>query len=295
MGPGGNMMVDHEFCLSSDPYLLDHRLDGKGVLPATGALEWMAQFVTAAWPGWQVVEMRDLRQLNSVMLDPEVNGGKRTVQLRARASSHSDLNGQTITVEMIDPAKKLPYYRATAVLGQKMPEAPQADVAALTGGKPFAATDAYAHFLFHGPRFQLASDIPLVAPGGLDARVRPSLPAEWLANAEGSWLFDPGLCDVAPQMAIVWSRLNRNMTALPSSFAAMRRYGTEPLPKTLRLALRLLPAPHDAAMVYDALYLDESGRVRLELRHCEATMSAALNRLGGQAATTVKNQPSDRA
>jgi acyl transferase domain-containing protein/NAD(P)-dependent dehydrogenase (short-subunit alcohol dehydrogenase family)/acyl carrier protein len=295
MGPGGNMMLDHQFCLSSDPYLLDHRLDGKGVLPATGALEWMAQFVTAAWPGWQVVEMRDLRQLNSVMLDPEVNGGKRSVQIRARASSHSDLNGQTITVEIIDPAKKLPFYRATAVLAQRMPDAPVVNVTALAGAKPFAATDAYAHFLFHGPRFQLASDIPAVAEAGLDARVRPSQPSEWLADAQGSWLFDPGLCDVAPQMAIVWSRLNRNMTALPSSFATVRRYGSEPLPKTLRLALRLLPAPHDAAMVYDALYLDEAGRVRLEMRHCEATMSAALNRLGGQAAATVKNQPSDRA
>ncbi|PPE75747.1 hypothetical protein C3942_02310 [Solimonas fluminis] len=295
MGPGGNMMLEHTFCLSSDPYLLDHRLDGKGVLPATGALEWMAQFVTAAWPGWHVVEMRDHRALNSVMLDPEVNGGKRTVQLRARASSHSDLNGQTITVEIIDPAKKLPLYRATAVLAQTMPEPPAVNVEALSGAKPFAATDAYAHFLFHGPRFQLASEIPAVAEGGLDARVRPSLPGEWLADAQGGWLFDPALCDVAPQMAIVWSRLNRNMTALPSAFASVRRYGSDPLPKTLRLALRLLPAPHESAMVYDALYLDDSGRVRVEMRHCEATMSAALNRLGGQAAATVKNQPSDRA
>ncbi|MDM4769636.1 type I polyketide synthase [Solimonas sp. SE-A11] len=294
MGPGGNMMMDHQFCVTSDPYLLDHRLDSKGVLPATGALEWMAEFVTAAWPGWQVVEMRDHRVLNSVMLDPEVNGGKRSVQIRARASSHSDLNGQTITVEIIDPAKKLPLYRATAVLAQKMPEPPVMNVEALAGAKPFAATDAYAHFLFHGPRFQLASDIPAVAEGGLDARVRPTLPTEWLPEAQGSWLFDPALCDVAPQMAIVWSRLNRNMTALPSAFASVRRYGSEPLPKTLRLALRLLPAPHESAMVYDALYLDDAGRVRLEMRHCEATMSAALNRLGGQAAT-IKNQPSDRA
>src|SRR3546814_5188603 len=76
--------------LASDPYLLDHRIDGRGVLPAAGAVEWMAQFVTAAWPGWHVVEMRDVRQMGGITLDPEVNDGKRSVLLRARASSHAD-------------------------------------------------------------------------------------------------------------------------------------------------------------------------------------------------------------
>ncbi|HSW12192.1 MAG TPA: SDR family NAD(P)-dependent oxidoreductase, partial [Solimonas sp.] len=283
MGPGGNMTLDHQFSLADDPYLADHRIDGKGVLPATAALEWMAQFVTAAWPGWQVVEMRDMRQLNAILLDPEVNDGRRNVQLRARASSHSDLNGQTITVEMIDPAKKLPFYRATAVLKQQLAEAPQLAIGALDGGKPLAAADAYAHFLFHGERFQLASEIPAVTAGGLDALLRPTTPQEWLDGAAGSWLFDPGLLDVAPQMAIVWSRINKSMTALPSSFGAVLRHGSAPLPATLRLALRVLPEQSETTVVYDALFLDEAGRVRLEMRQCESTMSAALNRLGGQA------------
>jgi len=292
MGPGGNMTLDHQFCLVSDPYLVDHRIDGKGVLPATAALEWMAQFVTAAWPGWQVVEMRDFRQMNSVLLDPEVNDGRRGVQLRARASSHSDVNGQHITVEIVDPARKLPFYRASAVLRQQLPEAPLLSIAALSEGHPLAAADAYAHFLFHGPRFQLASEIAAVSPVGLDARVRPSQPQDWLAGAGGHWLFDPGLLDVAPQMAIVWSRLNRDMTALPSSFAAVLRYGNAPLPATLRLALRVQSASHEAAVSYDALFIDDAGRLRLEMRQCESTLSAALNRLGGQSATAKLPQES---
>ncbi|SEQ95763.1 NAD(P)-dependent dehydrogenase, short-chain alcohol dehydrogenase family, partial [Solimonas aquatica] len=295
MGPGGNMMLDHQFTLESDPYLIDHRLDGKGVLPATAALEWMAQFVSAAWPGWHVIEMRDMRQLNSVMLDAE-HEGKRSVQLRARASSHSDFSGQTVTVEIVDPARKLPFYRATAVLLQQPPQAaPATSVAALDKGKPFAAQDAYAHFLFHGPRFQLAREIPAVSAEGLDALLRPTLPGEWLPDAQGRWLFDPGLLDVAPQMAIVWARINRNMTALPSAFASVRRYGSAPLPAQLKLCLRMQPAPHEAAVVYDALFFDERNQLRLEMRGCESTMSAALNRLGGQAVNTDSGKPQESA
>ena len=274
-------------------HLLDHRIDGKGVLPAAGALEWMAQFVTAAWPGWHVVEMRDLRQLNSVMLDPEINGGKRSVQLRARASSHSDHNGQNITVEIIDPAKKLPFYRATAVLQQQMPEAPEIRVEALQQGKPFAASDAYAHFLFHGPRFQLVTTISRVSEEGLDAEVKPCRPTDWLPAAKGHWVFDPGLVDVPPQMALVWARLNRGMSALPSRFGAVLRYGNAAMPASLRLLMRMRPPPHEAAAVYDALFVDELGRLRLEMRDCESTMSAALNRLGGQA--SKPGQPNEGA
>src|SRR3546814_7736198 len=117
---------------------------------------------------------------------------------------------------------------------------------------------------------------------------------DWLAEASGGWLFDPGLVDVAPQMAIVWSRFNRNMTALPSSFGAVLRYGTGALPPSLRLMLRMREAPHEAGIVYDALFVDEQDRVRLEMRHCEGTMSAALNRHGGQEATS-QTQPNERA
>src|SRR3546814_16542873 len=90
----------------SSDLLLDHRIDGRGVLPAAGAVEWMAQFVTAAWPGWHVVEMRDVRQMGGLTLDPEVNDGKLSVLLRARPSSPSDHTGTKHTVEINDPAQQ---------------------------------------------------------------------------------------------------------------------------------------------------------------------------------------------
>src|SRR3546814_4035190 len=98
----------------------------------------MAQFVTAAWPGWHVVEMRDVRQMGGITLDPEVNDGKRSVLLRARAASHADHTGQNITVEINDPEKKLPLYRATVVLRKQRPDAAPAPIAVLDDCKTFA-------------------------------------------------------------------------------------------------------------------------------------------------------------
>ena len=67
--PNGSVILEHTFTLASDPYLTDHRLDQKPVLPAAGALEWMAELVQQAWPDWIVTEIRDLRVMRGLVLE----------------------------------------------------------------------------------------------------------------------------------------------------------------------------------------------------------------------------------
>lgn len=279
MGPGGAMTLDHTFTADSDPYLLDHRIDGKLVLPAAGAAEWMAQFAAAAWPGWQVSELRDLRQFNGISLEAD---GERLIQLRARASSHSDAGTQSITVEMVDPAQKRPCYRATVCLVERLPEAPVINLAAVTDAQPVNVGDAYAHYLFHGPRFQLIKRIDGVSLQGVDAAVQGTNVQRWL-DRDGSWLFDPGLLDLPPQLAIVWSRVHHDMTALPSAFGRVSRYAGGDRNGPLKLAMRMLPDDQAQSVRYDAWITDAQGRVLVAMERCEGHMSAALNRLAEKA------------
>jgi acyl transferase domain-containing protein/NAD(P)-dependent dehydrogenase (short-subunit alcohol dehydrogenase family) len=274
MGPGGAMTVDHVFTAQSDPYLLDHRIDGKLVLPAAGAAEWMAQMAAAAWPGWQVSEIRDLRQFNGISLEVD---GERAIQLRARSSTHSDAGTQSITVEMVDPGQKRPCYRATVCLSQQLEPAPTMSVSALDGALAVPVAEAYGRYLFHGPRFHLLRSVDGVALAGGDATVSRSRVADWLGR-EGRWLFDPGLLDLPPQLAIVWSRSQHDMTALPSGFGRIQRYAGADLSQPLRLHLRLQDGS-GTTLRYDAWLLDAQGRVHLAIENAEGAMSAALNRL----------------
>ena len=279
MGPGGAMTLDHRFTADSDPYLLDHRIDGKLVLPAAGAAEWMAQFAAAAWPGWQVSELRDLRQFNGISLEAD---GERLIQLRARASSHSDAGTQSITVEMVDPAQKRPCYRATVCLVERLADAPVINLAAVTDAQPVNVDDAYGHYLFHGPRFQLIKRIDGVSLQGVDAAVQGANVQRWL-DRDGRWLFDPGLLDLPPQLAIVWSRVHHDMTALPSAFGRVTRYAGGDRSGPLKLAMRMLPDDQPQSVRYDAWITDAQGRVLVAMERCEGHMSAALNRLADKA------------
>jgi hypothetical protein len=85
------------------------------------------------------------------------------------------------------------------------------------------------------------------------------------------------MLDAAPQLAIVWARANRDMTALPSAVAAFHRYA-QPSGSEVRCELRLRTANESFAR-FDALFLEPDGRIVAALEGLEATCSRALNRL----------------
>jgi len=278
IGVGGAVTLDHVLTLHDDPYLLDHVMDGKPVLPAAAAVEYMAQFVAAGWPEWQVAELSEVRALHGVILEGE---HERELVLRARASTHSEPGQQAVTIELLEPGRKAACYRATAVLVTQLPEMPPAHIDPLADAVPVETGRIYGELLFHGDRFRLVQRISGLSAGGIDADVMPSQPRAFLGEQfrNARWLFDPGLLDIPPQLAFVWARLNRNMGALPSRFGKVTRFGVAPLHGPLSLAMRFKPQPNDLTLLYDAQIVDASGNVRLLITDGESIMSPALNRL----------------
>jgi len=282
MGAGGAVVYEHALNLANDPYLADHRLDGKPVVPAATALEYIAQFAQAAWPEWQVAEIRDLRAFSGIVLDAD--SAEKTLVLKARSSTHSDAGSQAVTIEIHEAGRKSPNYRASVILLPKLPEAPLSSVTPMTTGTPMNARQMYAEHLFHGPQFQIVTEVSALSPDGVDATVIASCPRTMLGTdevADSRWLFDFGLVDTAPQLALVWARVTHGKTALPSSFGRVARYGHGPVVGRLMVTVRIKPAGHEAGVRYDMEFVDERGRVRLAIFDAESTMSAALNRLAG--------------
>jgi NAD(P)-dependent dehydrogenase (short-subunit alcohol dehydrogenase family) len=278
--PNSTVTLHHTFSLSSDPYLGEHRLDGRPVLPAAGGAEWLAEFVQAAWPELIVTEIRDLRVMNGVGL-PE--GGELPVLLQARASSHADPTTLEVAAEIQDPQTKRLYYRATVLLEMQRNDPPMASLPPLQDGTSLPAQWAYRDYLFHGPHFELIRSIDRISPAGIDAWVIPSDIRQLLPPGRntGQWLLDLALLDSAPQLATTWSRFLLQTTALPSRFGRVIRYGTQPLVGPLYLQFRV-KSYTTQNLIYDAVFADPQGRVWLEMREVEGHHTAALNRLGDQ-------------
>ncbi len=279
--PNGTVTLEHTFSLDHDPYLEDHCLDGKPVVPAAAALEWMAEFVQAGWTDWIVAEVRDQKVLKGMVFDPQAS---LPVLFRARASSHADSESLQVATEMVDPQTQVAYYRASLILRPQLPEPFESIGGSLPSGEPLDPQTAYHNYLFHGPRFQVIQAIRRLSPDGIDAQMVPSHPINWANSqrqaqaAQASWLFDPALVDAVLQMGLVSSRVAQDATALPTRLGAVIRYqggvGTDPLQVAFRIR-SMTPQ----AIVFDTALLDPDGYVRLQLEAIEMTCSKALNRL----------------
>ncbi len=259
---GEEFTLEHTFSLAQEPYLQDHCLLGKPVVPAALALEWLAQLVQQAWPQWLVTAVCDLQVLRGVVLEaPE-----RLVCFQARPLPGPGLQ---VLAQILDPAGR-PYYRARVLLGAALPVAPKTDLLdPLVGGQTLDPAATYRQYLFHGPRFQLLEAIPRVSLQGIDATVRTTL---------GDWLFDPFCIDVVPQLAIVWARQYWQTTPLPVRWGKITRH-TETLPLgPLQVHMRITSPTPGPSLAYEALvWHGATGQVCFHLQDLEGACNAALN------------------
>ncbi|HEY0973487.1 MAG TPA: SDR family NAD(P)-dependent oxidoreductase [Solimonas sp.] len=277
VGVGGAITLDHRLTLADDPWLRDHVIDGQPVVPLAVALETMAQFVAQNWPGWQVAEVRDLRMLATLAVDPEAGTD---IQLRAKAATHSEPGSQSVTVQFGSARRgEEPWFRATIVLLPALPAPVAAQLAGLSELDPMDATEAYAKHLCRGERLRAVQRVGALAANGAVATLKPSSPAQFVAGSDADWLFDPALLDALTQLAFVWAQQHHRQGVLPQRLGRVRRYGSAAPQGPLTLVQHFVPGRKDELLVAAAELVDSTGALRYVVDEIESTMNAALNRL----------------
>jgi acyl transferase domain-containing protein/NAD(P)H-dependent flavin oxidoreductase YrpB (nitropropane dioxygenase family)/NADP-dependent 3-hydroxy acid dehydrogenase YdfG len=278
-GPRGEIIFRRTVNVQHDYYLSQHLLDGTPVMPAAVALELIAEAAASAWPDWVVNEVGNLRVLNGIKL----NQGAVDLEVVALASSHGDASGFEASL-VIRPAgeETKPCYRASVRLGSDALESTPYQ-STLQAGKTTADVEhAYREWLFHGPCLQTIQSISFLEKRGALAMVKPSNPQQWLPTAgfDKAWLFDPGIIDSAPQMAIIWAHVIRSASALPSHFGRVTRFGSGEVGICQMHFLTYVDQTEDQVKA-DVAFVDENNQLRLLIEEMECTSSAALVRLGG--------------
>ncbi len=281
---------------SHDLYLLDHRLDGRPVLPFTVAMELMAETAAAARPDLDVVEIHDIRLLRGVQVDDEL---ALRVSVRPRQpSARLVLDAATTSVDVAiysatDPGR--PHYQAVVDLSARGAaqarhgwpwDASDTQQFDPRGSMALSVEDAYRDWLFHGPLFQRIVSVEALDRTGIRATLRASTPAECLAGGPaGTWLFDPLLADAAFQAQLLWARSQWDVTTLPASVQRFRRK----LPSAdtsasglVRYELRVRPETQAPISRIDHLFFGPDGQCFAAMIDATGTGSKALNRLAGK-------------
>ena len=221
----GHLEVLRTFDTARDVYLLDHRLDGRPVVPLAVMTELIAETAAHMWPEMRVSSIRDLRVLQGVTLD----SGPQTVRVVTKALRGADPACTSLDVEVFSTTQaNRMQYRGTVDLVPRLVTASGLHAVPLAENRGFGMSlaEVYQQWLFHGPLLQGIVRIDSISPDGMQAVLATSKPYMLIEGAPrtSSWLIDPLMFDSALQLLVVWSREHWDMTALQSGFKRIRLF-----------------------------------------------------------------------
>jgi NAD(P)-dependent dehydrogenase (short-subunit alcohol dehydrogenase family) len=275
-GTDGSLEVIRTLDPSRDPYLLDHQLNGKPVLPMAVATELMAELASLACPELELVAVRDLKVLRGIVLE----NGPQAIRIVAkpRSSTSGVSKEMEVTVTGTEDSQKL-HYRAVAELAPGLsPASVQIPSPSEEGPFPLSVEGAYQQWLFQGPLLQGLTAVRGVGSDGIAGSLSASSPETLMAgDANGSWLIDPVIIDSGLQLVILWTRMHWDETPLPSGFRAYRRFGPLSGPEIdCRIRIRGDSGSH--IIHTDLFFVGSDGHVLGVLEDMEFACSKSVNR-----------------
>lgn len=267
-GPTLHKTID----LVSDPYLDDHRIDGRPVMPFACATEYMAEAATML-SGRAVRALTDVRMLTGVILrDP-------SLEIELTMQQAADGASALMAIALPEPKRRLAY-RATAEFGEPLGPAPCRLLAPIPPA-PLDIVATYRKWLCHGPVFQTVREISVMSRERVVATVVATPPEMFYPAARGDWVFDPGIVDGALQLVFAWARWYRDSACLPAAIGRIARYGDEPLTGEFTIAMEMQAGWTDSYIRARFEIIDADGRTRLSVDDLDGYMTPELNRLGG--------------
>ena len=263
-----------------DPYLRDHRIDGKPVFPFAVAMELMSEVVQRGWPDWVVAGIRSAKRFKGIVLDSQ----PRQIRVSAKRGKPSEERpeGMDVHVEILDikqPGSSV--YTAVVELARGLPSPLGYPDMSPDSLQPFpmGVKEAYVKWLFHGPCFRGISKVEGFSETGLCALLMPSEPSACLnRRTDGAWLIDPVVIDSAFQLSILWERAHYDMTFLISSVGSYRRFGTFPK-GAVRCWAEMVATVGGHLLSTNFHFLDEEGKLIALIENMEGSCSKELNRI----------------
>lgn len=264
---------------AANPFLRDHVIGGRPVLPVTCVMAWIADACEARYPGLNAVRLEECRVLNGIVLDEdeaelyldlsEVGRYAEPFQLRLRA----EITGGGAD----DPAR--PRYRAEVVLAREHPPEPQGMPAAAARPHAPDGVELYRDgTLFHGRTFRGIRRLLCCDERGLVLECRLPAVSEDVQGQFRAGSVNPYVADALFQGIVVWARRTYGAASLPVCTVAAELYRPLEFDCTYTVSVVVREStPHRLVADIDAT--DSANSVCLRLLGAEVALNPTLARL----------------
>lgn len=254
--------LDLSLDLTRMPYLRDHQVKGRIVLPVAIMLDRLMRLGRAmTGEAHAEVRVKDFQVLSGVTFAADDPMPILTLSVQPRRDNGTGI----LDVTVADGAGK-PRYRARIdITTYAMRDAPRPTVNGGLHAWSLTPGAAYAGPLFHGPKFAAITQLEGLSDEGGVALMRRAGALDWPDEA---WSFDPAAMDGGLQLGLLWSAERHGPPLLPQRVGEFVLRDMPPSNAPLRCAFRAREKGAGRAD-FDFVYALEDGTVVAEIRDAE--------------------------
>jgi acyl transferase domain-containing protein len=257
--------IERRLSLAANPFLHDHVIMDRPVLPATCAISWIANTCEQLYPGYTFFSCSNFKVLKGIVFDANL-AAKYLLDLAKKAADQS----QNLTFEAKiwskDKADKTRYHFSTQVAAtSKINNTPQYNDLDLSRqelaySQPDSLYQNGAKTLFHGASFQGVKTVLNVNQNKLTAECfLPSLNT----IKQGQFLvqiFNPYLVDVQIHTLWLWLQHNHQEICLPSEIITYQQFLTINFEQTFYVSCEIKTKTKTNVLA-DIIAHDQNGKI----------------------------------
>jgi NADP-dependent 3-hydroxy acid dehydrogenase YdfG len=261
--------------LEANPFLADHVIGGKAVLPTVCAVGWFVNNCEKLYPGFQFFSVRDYQVFKGIVFDQSlVDEYLLELKETQKSSGEVILEGK-ISSESPD-GKLRNHYRALVEFRKNIPDQPRIKDYKLLPESPQDGIQYYEDkILFHGTRFRGVQEVINISPTGLTTRCE--LPS-FSIREQGQFpvgSFNPYLADIHLQSLLIWASSQLGSIGLPLKISGGTQYKSVDF-GTTTFATMQVQSSSNHRLVADVTSHDEAGNIYSHIEGAEITLNNKL-------------------
>ncbi|MGM3309238.1 SDR family NAD(P)-dependent oxidoreductase [Anabaena sp. WFMT] len=229
--------IHRQLTLAANPFLQDHVIVGRPVLPATCGLLWMANTCEQIYPGFKAFSCPNFKVLKGIVFDENLVD-EYTLELQEVAKIENEEIEISAKISSITPEGKIRYHFSTnLILKREIPITSNYELLNLNQDEQFLSTNQLlyqngASSLFHGTIFQGVKSVLNTSPGKLTIECNLPQPT---AQQQGQFpvqTFNPYIADVQIHALWIWTQHFHQVGCLPSEIKNFEQFAQVPFGET---------------------------------------------------------------
>lgn len=272
--------IRRKLSLDANPFLYDHRIGNKAVLPATCAATWVASACEQLYPGHTFFTLENYKVLKGIVFDENLADEYILDLKEISKTPDGDIEFDSLIWSKNKQGKPLYHYSLRVKLVKEAPTAPIQESVDLLSEKNSAAISGSELYengtLFHGPAFQGVERVLHLSRELLTMKcILPKID-EKMQGQFPVQTGNPFIYDAIVQSLLIWTQHYYQAPCLPSYMERLEQYKAIPFGEAVYVSMEV-QSQTETAVIADLTVQGLDGQTYVKITRLQGTISAGLN------------------